>query len=804
MVQLSTKSYHFLIYLLAIVLCFATGFSYAQTAKGTVKGKVFNAEGKPADNVTVTLKSTNSATVTGEDGIFSLKAAAGTYKLVISHVGMLTKEIDVNVTAGKTTVVNDLTIDLNSSGLQEVTVNGSKVNRFKRKLSTDVAKMPLNNLENAQSYTSISRELLTEQNIFTADDAVKNVSGLQKMWDATGRGGDGGAYYTLRGFVVQTQLRNGVAGNVTNAIDAINLDRIEVIKGPSATLFGSSLTSYGGLINRVTKQPFEGTAGEVTYTGGSYGLNRVSADVNTPLDPQKKVLFRLNTAYTDQNSFQDNGFSKNVAIAPSLLYKVNDRLTIEAEAELFYGRNALNTIYFFPYQNTIAQLGASRADELGIDYKRSYFDKSLTQRTRSANYLGQVNYKISKEWTSQTNFSSVNSFSNGYGPYFYLLPNKQISREDQSTQNSKATTTEIQQNFNGDFKIGKMRNRIVVGLDYLNVNSNQLFLSTAYDIAPLQSSTFNYNTFNTATLGAVYAGGGASKYPYMYSSSTYSSYVSDVLNITDRLIASAALRIDRFDFDGNKDATTGAKTGAYKQTAYSPKFGLIYQVVKDHVSLFSNYQNGFTNKPGVDFNSNPFKPEHANQIEGGVKLDVFDGKLSSTLSYYDIKVDNILRTDLAHPNFQIQSGTQVSKGFEAEVIANPVTGVNVVAGFAYNDSKYKNVSDDVDGLRPGTAGSPYTANLWVSYRFQAAKIKGLGVGFGGNYASDNKVVNSVSQGVFILPQYTILNSTVFYDKGVYRIGLSCNNLTNKEYYTGYSSVNPQMLRQYLASFAFRF
>jgi iron complex outermembrane receptor protein len=158
--------------------------------------------------------------------------------------------------------------------------------------------------------------------------------------------------------------------------------------------------------------------------------------------------------------------------------------------------------------------------------------------------------------------------------------------------------------------------RVVIGLDYLNVNSDQLFLGATYDVAPLQSNTFNYNTLNTGTLGAVYAAGGTSAYPYIYKSSTYSSYVSDVLNITDRLIASAALRIDRFDFDGNRDATTGVKTGAYKQTAYSPKFGLIYQVVKDHVSLFSNYQNGFTNQLGKSFDGKGFTPEHANQIEG--------------------------------------------------------------------------------------------------------------------------------------------------------------------------------------------
>ncbi|MFD2144597.1 TonB-dependent receptor plug domain-containing protein [Mucilaginibacter antarcticus] len=73
------------------------------------------------------------------------------------------------------------------------------------------------------------------------------------MWDATGRAGDGGGYFTLRGFPTQTRLRNGVSGLVTSTVDAVNIEKVEVIKGPSATLFGSTLTSFGGLINRVTK-----------------------------------------------------------------------------------------------------------------------------------------------------------------------------------------------------------------------------------------------------------------------------------------------------------------------------------------------------------------------------------------------------------------------------------------------------------------------------------------------------------------------------------------------------------------------
>ncbi|MFX5574575.1 hypothetical protein ABTD77_19235, partial [Acinetobacter baumannii] len=93
---------------------------------------------------------------------------------------------------------------------------------------------------------------------------------------------------------------------------------IEVIKGPSATLFGSTLTSYGGLINRVTKKPYASFGGEINYASGSYGYNRVAADINTPLDSAKNVLLRVNTAYRYEGSFQDNGFERGLVIAPSL------------------------------------------------------------------------------------------------------------------------------------------------------------------------------------------------------------------------------------------------------------------------------------------------------------------------------------------------------------------------------------------------------------------------------------------------------------------------------------------------------
>ncbi len=164
------------------------------------------------------------------------------------------------------------------------------------------------------------------------------------------------------------------------------------------------------------------------------------------------------------------------------------------------------------------------------------------------------------------------------------------------------------------------------------------------------------------------------------------------------------------------------------------------QPIPDVVSIFGNYQNGFTNKPGGPppgrTIQNTFDPEEAAQMEAGVKVNLLGGKLTSTVSYYHIKVKDVLRPDPVHPNFSIQDGTQRSKGIEAEVIAHPVRGLDFVLGYAYNDSKFLEADTDVKGRRPDVSGSPHTFNSWVNYTF-AGKLKGFGIGGGVRYQSDN-------------------------------------------------------------------
>lgn len=799
-----------------LITLFIPAFSFAQHVEkdGSIKGTITTSNGKPAAAVTVFIKEISKAAVSEEDGSFILKnIKAGSYQLEISLVGNQSVQQLVRVENGKVTEVN-LQLNVSDKQLEDVIISTSH-NAFKTAGSKDVAKMPLSNLENPQVYATVSKELLQQQGFFSADDAIKNAAGISKLWSATNRAGDGGAYYTLRGFTTQSQLRNGLAGTVTSTVDAANLERVEIIKGPSGTLFGNTLTSYGGLINRVTKKPYEKLGGEIAYSGGSYGFNRMSADINTPLDTAKRALLRINTAYNGINSFQDNGFNRNFAFDPSFSYKINDRLTLSVEAEINHNTSAGSPIYYFG--TTIADLGVTRADQLNVNYYNSYQSNDLTMTSNVANFFGTMDYKISGQWKSQTSFSTTSSSSSGVQPYFYLLANNDSISRNVWTVDGNASNLQIQQNFIGDFTIKGLRNRIVAGIDFLNQKQNIRYVdpnnnSDNFDKVNLVGAIANYDDFNKDNVNALYQ-----NTPQVVSYSRYnnyitSAYVSDVLNITDNLMAMASVRVNYFNSKPVNNPASGTTTQSFNQTTFSPKFGLVYQVIKDKVALFGNYMNGFNN-PGyylkydatTQSNVNTlFKSEQANQWEGGVKLDVFDGKLSSTISYYDIKVKNKVRSDANHANAYIQDGEQYSKGVEAEVSANPFSGFNIIAGYAHNTSLMEKSTSYDNGRRPQTAGPANTANLWLSYTIVTGAAKGMGIGFGGNYASDNQVINNSYNGVFTLPSYTVLNTGVFYNQDKFRIAVNVNNLTDKKYWVGYTTVNPQMLRQIIGSIAYKF
>lgn len=784
----------------AFFLLLVTSVSFAQT--GGIKGIIKTSDGVPVELAMVAIKGVAN-TGTDKEGQYLLKnIPAGTYTIAARLVGLNSVSQNVIVNKGETIIVN-LTFTASSQQLKEVIVSGGKTNKFAVKESNFVAKMPLKNLENPQVYSVVSKELMAEQQITNYDDALKNVPGIDKLWSSTGRSGDGAGYFSLRGFAVQPTLVNGLPGLTNGSLDVSNVERIEVLKGPSGTLFGSSLISYGGLINTVTKQPFDGTATDVTYTAGSYGLNRITADFNTALDKDHKVLFRVNAAYHDENSFQDAGFKKTRFIAPSLSYKVNDRLSFLLNTQFLSAEGTNPTMLFFDRSTA---LKVNTLAGLNYDPKQSFTNNNLSIKTPVASMQAQMNYKISDQWNSQTVVSRGTAKSDGYYSYLYES-SKSVAGSSKfdryiSDQNSTTETTDIQQNFTGDFHIGGMRNRIVAGLDYFN----RTFIDNSSAYAGLGLVTLGGTDTGVLTKqNADAAIAAANSYNNSNTNQqVYSAYVSDVLNFTPALSGMFSLRVDRFQNGGQ----TAAAADRYSQTALSPKFGLVYQVLKDKLSVFGNYMNGFTNVPPANVSidgissTKTFKPEHANQWETGVKTDLFEGKLTASLSYYDIRVANVILN--SGQNDVSQGGKNFSKGFEVEIQANPFPGFNINAGYSKNTSKLTGASADYEGRRPESAGPEDLVNAWFSYKIRNGSAKGLGFGFGGNYAGKNLILNRATTGVFTLPSYTILSASVSYGVKAFTFAFKMDNLTNKEYYKGWSTIEPMRPRTASGTISYHF
>lgn len=684
--------------------------------------------------------------------------------------------------------------------LDEVQISEDK---YKINGSHSVGKMDLLDLENPQVYNTIPKAVLKDQLVTNLNDALKNATGISRLWESTGRGGDGAEFYSMRGFALQPNLVNGMASISNGNLDPANIENIEVVKGPSGTLYGGNLVAYGGLINLVTKKPYERLGGEFSYINGTYGLNRFTADVNTPVG--ENVFVRLNTAYHYENTFQDAGFSRSFFIAPSVKFVASDKLSFLVNTEFKNGESAIAPMIFLSRYSPLSFSGMEIFEQ---NYKKSYTNNNLTIKNPSFGMQAQMLYAFSPNWKSQTVVSRSNTKSDGYYQYLWDAANGDEFTRFISKRNGMTNATGIQQNVTGDFRIGKLRNRMVIGLDFMqkqiqNNSSGWFGYGTVSLKNQIDSAVLTTQAVDNAMLSAGEGNTTAT-------TKVLSAYISDVINFTPKLSAMLSLRVDNFNGNPSGYATEEVKN----QTTLSPKFGLVYQPVKDKVSLFGNYMNGFVNIDPAQVadldGSNPrmklFDPEHADQLEFGVKTNLWHDKISLTASYYDIKVANKVMTDPNNPNNSIQGGTVASKGFELSLVAHPVAGLNIISGFSHNDSK---VTKDAPaagylGLRPEEAGPQNLFNFWANYRVPEGALKNFTLGLGVNYVSENKILNRSNIGTFTLPAYTIVNASLAYTADRYSVNLKLDNLGNAHYFSGWSTITPQKLRSLSLGLSFKF
>lgn len=688
----------------------------------------------------------------------------------------------LTVGCGGITIVEAQKTTRDSLGVRELDkIELIAIKKYGEKQSTDIAKIPLKNIENPQVYSVIPKEIIKTQILLTNREIVNNAVGVVAFNNPTGA-----ITAWIRGFETRNAVRNGMATQFRAESDPVNIERVEVVKGPTGTLYGANAVSFGGLINKVTKVPHENPSAEIALFGGSYDLMRFTLDVNRPLDKDKTALFRMNTAYNYQNSFQDIGYYKNITIAPSFLYKVNDRFKILAEAEFALVKNTQ-----MPYPNLSGNYFKNFKD-IPIAYNKYIGGDDVGSKTNINNLFIKATYNISDQWTSSTNIN----FSNGLVDYSYQLYPRwtsvnTIERNVGLYSARKLSFFQFQQNFNGDVKIGRLRNRILIGMDYTRNNARLNFQWIKYDDIDIRQ---DYAPITRAKTDAILGAGNAG---YWNSTEHNASvYVSDVINVTDKL---SVLLSSRFDNYRNEPSIANSKkqNDGYSQNFFSPKVGIVYELLKSRLSFFGNYMNGFINMGPVSQPNGDqlrLKPKQANQKELGMKAQILQKLLFSTISFYEIGVSDATWTDAN--NFTQQSGRQRSRGFELELITQ-FKNLSLIGGIAYNENKFTDGDKSLIGKR--VQGSPKNMyNLWIDYRFSQGFLRNVRIGAGGNYVSN---VFWDAANTIVIPNYMVLNASLLYEIQKWTMGLKINNITNQKYWN--SDAQPQMPRNIVGTLSFK-
>lgn len=761
-------SYRVLGLIFALLLGVDSSDLLAQTT-ATIQGKIVDEKGEGIPFVQIFLKNTTVGTSSDENGNYSLDkippaayqlhAAAETYMPFSQEVYLSEGDIlHLNLTIRESETLDEVYIVLDGNPITD-------------KRSVYVAKMPIKYINNPQVYDVVPKELFQRQMAFNMGDILRNVAG--STLPATGTKGK--QSLSLRGFGLKIGIKDGMASYTSTATDLANVEKLEVVRGPSGTLYGAHVTSFGGFTNVITKKPYKQLGAELSYTyKGQEDIHRVTADVNIPLTAKEDLLFRINVAGEDGQSWQDVGFAKSIFVAPALTYEITDKIKLNVQSELYKTR-ATSAFDFDPSKS-----GYTDVRDIPIDWRRSFGSKDMYYNAGNYNFTAGLFMELGKDWTSETKVSTHVDPLDGFTVKLITEKNDELYNEATMNDPRRQTSQNIQQNFTFEKKLGsRWENKLLLGFDYYNSKTSKTSNKVKFD-------SFNYadlhdydeNTFSRERYDQLEGDG-------KYKSSiakfyTLAGYFSNVISLDDRYFLMASLRVDRLKNTGTTDLIKEKVSDEYNQTALSPKFGLVYQLIKDRVSLFGNYMNSFENVNGIGRLGDVFKPMHANQWETGVKIDLLDNRLVSTFSLYDIKVDNMLRPDPADNDYDIQDATQVSRGVDFVLSYNIAPGLNLQGGYSYNHSKYTRAGDNLQGLRPSKAGPLQTANFWLDYKFIEGKLKGIGIAGGGYMGGSVNSVKSVYG--FHMPGYTVFSSTIYYNKQYYKLGVKIDNITSEDYW----------------------
>ena len=702
------------------------------------------------------------------------------------------------------------------------------------------SKSNLSIMENPQPISIVTHEIIEQQQAKQLSDVLQNVNGLY----ITSSRGNSQDSFGGRGFILGNDniFKNGTRVNSGVFPEVSGLERVEVLKGANAMLYGN--TAAGGIVNMITKKPRFNFGGSIGLNGGSWNSYKPTVDFYGPLSD--KIAFRLNGAYEYADSFRDVVTSSKYYFNPSFLVNLGEKSQLIVEAD--YLKNDF-TPDFGLGSITNKDLSYSLNDSVG---RNVFFGTDWQyQNVQQASTNITFNHQFNTNWT----FNAVASYQNYTKDYFsaeriqweFATPTAtrlSWKRPFNKTYNEQNFGSG-QININGEINTGKINHKLLFGADAdynqadsyaykLGSTNNVLYLddpSTWGNVAMPTSTLNNRNRINTRRIGV---------------------YAQDFISLTKEIKVIAGLRWSYIENMAtiNTNFITNVKSitnnSATSDQALSPKLGIVY-MPNDNLSVFATYTNSFVPNAGEtssqlgalnttgtpaevlartqNLSKEGIKPTTVDQYEIGVKKNLWNNTLAVNLSVYQIENNNTYQSywyqnaagAIVTPdsNLKEYAGKVRSRGVELDITGNPTANLSIIGGVSYNNSVYFDTPENGYVEKQRLVRTPETtANASVFYKF-TNHVKGLKIGAGAYYMgnrlggwNDSKSTDISRNGVsraFAVKDYVTVNASVGYEWDKFSIQGKVGNLFDTENYNVHEnySVNPITPRNYYVTITYK-
>ena len=616
---------------------------------------------------------------------------------------------------------------------------------------------PLMNIP--QTINVVTRDQLDDQAHHSLADILRYVPGT-----TVGQGEGNRDQITLRGQNTTADFfLDGVRDDVQYYRGLYNIERVEILKGPYALIFGRG--GGGGIINRVQKSPL---SDDIIYAGqasiNSFGAYDISADVNAPLSDVAAV--RINAVYENLDSHRDFVGGERYAWNPYVAFKLNDAWKLGLSYE--YVHDNRTTDRGIPSIAT----AAGQPNRPIAGYRDQFFGVPDVNYTQLQAHIAKL--RLDGALAANVSFSGTILYGDYDKIYLNVYPNGAATAQNGTVALAAYSDPTQRENFIAqanlvwDVETGALTHKILVGSEYGDQKSaNRRFNGTlSTPTISLANPLFPTVTFNALSRDTV------SDVKF------FSTYVQDQISFGEHIDVVAGLRYDNFDIEGTDLLPAVDRPFARKDEKVSPRLGLIFKP-QENISLYGSYSQSFLPRSGDQFlaltvTQQNLAPEKFTNYELGAKWDVRPN-LNMTLSVFQLERSNATTPDPSDPVASINVGTTRTQGAELSVTGNVTSSWQVHGGYSYQDA----VLAGNDSVRLGQVPR-HQASLWNRYDLSDQFAAGLGIIHQSSQFAAIRTVSNTTK----LPAFTRLDAALYYDlSDALQLQLNIENLLNTDYFS---------------------